>query len=193
MQNVLLFDRNFTYLLSIIFPHNDFFNQLFSFLSLRGFSIFIWILVIISALVFEERKNPGISKRDKKFFVIFIFTFLIAAVFSTYVFKPIISRPRPLVNAEFFTQNANSCPRDFSFPSGHATTAFAAASILSAFNKKRKWLYYTTALLISYSRIFLFCHYLLDIVAGAVLGYLIGKTILLLSDRYTFPFRRKNQ
>lgn len=186
MIALLKFDLFISALLRLIIPHNNFFNLLFSFFSLRGNSILIWILVIVMAVIMEERKNPGLSDRDKKFIAFFLISFLTAAIMSTFVLKNIFRRPRPIyvkqvvpifLNKTTFLNNS-TCPRDFSFPSGHATTAFAAATILTAFNKKRKWLYYLTAVLISYSRIYLGCHYFFDVLVGAFLGYLLSKLIL---------------
>lgn len=199
MSNILKFDLYTTALLRTIFPHNDFFNLFFSFFSLKGNSILIWILIIIVIVVFEERKNPGISSRDKKFISIFLVSFLVTSVLSTFVLKNVFRRPRPFFRTDYNRFQlikpilTDACPKDYSFPSGHAVTAFAAAAVLTSFNKKRKWFYYITAILISYSRIYLGCHYLFDVFVGAIFGYLISKTILLLlSSPYTFPFRRRS-
>jgi len=160
-------DFQLTNILKSIFPHNGFFDYFFSFFSLRGNSILVWILVIIIALIVEERKNPGISRKDKQFATLFLTAFLLSALIVEFPLKNLFHRQRPI--------STNYCPTDFSFPSGHATTAFAAATVLTSFNKKRKWLYYLTAILISYSRIYLVCHYFFDITFGAILGIIISK------------------
>jgi len=184
MVNLLRFDLYATAFLRIIFPHNDFFNLLFSFFSLKGNSILIWILVIIVAVILEERKNPGINNRDKKFIAIFLVSFLTATVLSTFVLKNVFRRPRPFFRTDYNRFQlikpilTDACPKDFSFPSGHAVSAFAAAAVLTSFSKKRRWLYYLIALLISYSRIYLGCHYFFDVIAGAIFGYLISKAFL---------------
>lgn len=64
--------------------------------------------------------------------------------------------------------DANS--RD-SFPSGHATAAFAVATVESQFHPKQAILWYAGATYISYSRLRLNRHYVQDVVAGAALGY----------------------
>jgi undecaprenyl-diphosphatase len=193
MVNFIRDDSILTKLLSQIFPHNIFFDYLFSFFSLKGGSIFIWILIIALVLFLEERKNPGVNRRDKKFLIIFFGTFLITSFFTDILLKNYFRRPRPYpIVPVHYNLIANTCPVDFSFPSGHAAAAFAAAGVLSYFDKRRRGLYYTIAVLISYSRIYLGCHYLADVVAGALIGYLISKATLLLFSRDTFPFRRKN-
>jgi undecaprenyl-diphosphatase len=123
-------------------------------------------------LILEERKNPGITKQDKKFIFIFSASFLLTFLLSDIVLKNIFMRFRPLLGSI-------SCPHDFSFPSTHAATAFAAATILAYFDKKRCWFYYIVAILISYSRIYLGCHYFFDVLVGGLLGLIISKIILI--------------
>lgn len=177
MDKIISLDYFLTNFFNKIIPHNQFFDYFFSFFSLKGSSIFIWILVIILVVILEERKNPGITKQDIKFIFLFFTTFIITYILSDFILKNIFMRPRPLVTnhyslATFF------CPVDFSFPSAHAATAFVAAGVLSHFDKKRSWFYYIVAVLISYSRIYLGCHYFFDVVFGAIIGYIISKLIL---------------
>ncbi len=157
-------DLFFTQSINSILPHNHFFNLFFSFFSQQGASIFIWIVIIITILLFEEKQNH-------RFIIYFLIAFLLAYVSSEFVIKNIVARPRPI------STNFN-CPNDFSFPSTHATTAFAAATVLSFFHKKRKLFYYLLAIIISLSRIYLSCHFVFDTIAGGLLGYLIAKAVL---------------
>jgi membrane-associated phospholipid phosphatase len=58
-----------------------------------------------------------------------------------------------------------------SFPSGHATAAFAVAAMQSTFHPHQAWAWYTGATLISWSRLRLNRHHPQDVVAGALLGF----------------------
>ena len=60
-----------------------------------------------------------------------------------------------------------------SFPSGHTTTAFAMFSLLAFTTRKKELqlLYFLTALVIGYSRIYLGQHFFEDVLAGAALGF----------------------
>lgn len=187
MQTLLSLDYFLTNFFSKIIPHNIFFDYFFSFFSLRGSSTLIWILVSGIVVLLEERKNPGISKRDKKFLILFSLSFLLTAFLSDIILKNIFLRPRPAfsdfirlypISSNFF------CPTDFSFPSAHASTAFAAATVLAYFDKKRGWVYYLVAVLISYSRIYLGCHYFFDVIGGVAIGFTISKIILFFSKKY---------
>ncbi len=62
-----------------------------------------------------------------------------------------------------------------SFPSGHATAAFAVATMQSHYHPKQAPFWYTGAALISYSRVKLNRHYYKDVVAGATVGYFTAR------------------
>lgn len=164
LSYLLSIDSQITQFIKNIFPHNNFFDLFFSFFSQQGSSIVIWLIIIGLIIVFE-------GKQHHNFIIYFVIAFLSAYVVSDLLMKNMIVRPRPI--PDFF-----SCPSNHSFPSTHAATAFAAAAILSYFHKKRKYYFYLVAFLISLSRVYLSCHYVLDIVTGGLMGYLIAKIIL---------------
>ncbi len=147
-------------------PRNVAFDNLFLFLSLSGLTVFIWIILLALMIFWEE-------KRHKKFIVYFLLAFVTTSFLVNILIKNIIKRDRPYVAKNI---SAPSCPGDFGFPSGHAAGAFAGAVVFAYFDKKRRYLYFTIASLIAFSRIYLHCHYLLDIISGALIGYGIGKS-----------------
>ncbi len=64
-------------------------------------------------------------------------------------------------------------PRTSSFPSGHATSAFSAAVLLSE-NDVLWPLYYAVALIVAGSRLHVKIHHASDVAAGAALGVALG-------------------
>ncbi len=62
-----------------------------------------------------------------------------------------------------------------SFPSGHATGAFAVATVESALHPKQAIYWYAGASLISASRFTIHRHTVGDVLAGAALGYGVGR------------------
>lgn len=62
-----------------------------------------------------------------------------------------------------------------SFPSGHTTEAFSLYLTFALFteNKKFKFLFFTLALLVGYSRIYLSQHFFEDVYAGSVIGTVV--------------------
>ena len=190
MNKIISLDYLLTNFLNRLTPHNTFFDYFFSFFSLKGSFIFVWLLVMLIVLILEERKNSGITKHDKKFIILLSVAFLSTFSLSDIILKNIFLRPRPFLSSSIYHLGSLSCPKDFSFPSAHAATAFAAATIFTYFDKKRKGLYYTIAVLISYSRIYLGCHYFLDVISGAIIGYIISQLLLFVHG--TFPFHRRS-
>lgn len=102
------------------------------------------------------------------------------------VLKPIVARPRPAVPTP--TASAISAtapkralpplPRTASFPSGHATSTFGAAVAVSRMWPQTRIVWWTLALLIGYSRIYLGHHYPLDVVGGALFGIAVAFWVL---------------
>jgi membrane-associated phospholipid phosphatase len=67
-----------------------------------------------------------------------------------------------------------------SFPSGHTTASFAVASVIAAQYRDIKWIpiaAYSVASLAGISRIYDNKHWLSDVVAGAVVGTLVGNFV----------------
>ncbi len=67
-----------------------------------------------------------------------------------------------------------------SFVSGHTSVTFAAATVLGAYYKDRKWvgiMAFSLASLVAVSRVYDDKHWVSDVVAGAALGYSIGRLV----------------
>lgn len=182
MNQLLQFDGLITQILTGLVPHTAFFDLVFSFLSLKGYSIAIWLVIVTLLLIFEE-------KRDKKhhFVGYFLLSFIATAVIVSYPLKMAFHRERPIATTSFSLQ---SCPKDFSFPSGHAATAFAAATFLAVHDKKRRWFYYLIAVLISFSRIYLQCHFFFDVIVGGLVGTGITSAVIYLESRLNHNHKR---
>jgi len=104
---------------------------------------------------------------------------------SSHVIKPWIERTRPsnaLVPAEVVLLVERT--RSFSFPSSHATNAFAGALYFSTFLRRLTWPLYVLAVLISFSRIAVGVHYPLDVVGGALIGLGSAAAVLALVCRF---------
>ncbi|HET9443722.1 MAG TPA: phosphatase PAP2 family protein [Acidimicrobiales bacterium] len=79
--------------------------------------------------------------------------------------RPAVELPRPLRLRR---------PRTSSFPSGHATSAFTAAGLLS--DGDRAWpLYYAVAVVVASSRVYVRIHHASDVVAGIAVGVALGR------------------
>jgi undecaprenyl-diphosphatase len=86
------------------------------------------------------------------------------------VIKPLVGRERPSIIATDPPRDLPPLPRTFSFPSGHAASTFGAALAVSRMWPQTTMVWWSLALLVGYSRIYLGHHYPLDVAGGAILG-----------------------
>ncbi|HSB80711.1 MAG TPA: phosphatase PAP2 family protein [Candidatus Methylomirabilis sp.] len=90
------------------------------------------------------------------------------------VVKNVACRARPNApQAGAFLSSFPCFPASYayaSFPSGHATTAFATALILAFWYPRQTGLFVGLAILVGLSRVVLGAHFPSDVLAGAVLG-----------------------
>lgn len=87
--------------------------------------------------------------------------------------KNLVARPRPCwINPDVSLLVA--MPKDYSFPSGHTLHCFIAATVLMCYDRRLGIPALGMALLVSFSRLYLYVHFPSDILAGALLGTGIG-------------------
>ena len=110
---------------------------------------------------------------------------MIASIAIFRMFKVLFARPRPiLVVSPLRSRFLDS----YSFPSGHATTSFALAWVVSVCYP-HTWVQiaiYLAAIAISFSRVYMREHYPLDVICGALLGTAIAVYLLPLLQRVVF-------
>lgn len=74
----------------------------------------------------------------------------------------------------------------YSFPSGHTTSVFTTAVIISLYFGEKKWiaiLCFAVACLTAYSRVYLGEHFIMDIWMGSLIGVLTGTCCVLVQQR----------
>ena len=144
--------------------HSAFLNFVFQGVTLLGDGIFSVVFCLV--LLFFKKRHLS--------FIVFI-SFATSGIF-TQVLKDFISEARPAL----FLENSNypyfidhvTLHNFHSFPSGHATSAFAFVSIIAFVVKDKKEALPLLALgaLVGYSRIYLGQHFLLDVTVGSFIG-----------------------
>jgi undecaprenyl-diphosphatase len=110
-----------------------------------------------------------------------VFTVVAVAVadLAATALKPVFAVERPSMRyAE--PKVLVRAPTDGSFPSGHAATSFAAATVLSFAAPRWAPAFYLLATAISFSRVYVGVHYPLDILGGAALGVAVAIALRLL-------------
>ena len=109
---------------------------------------------------------------------------ILASGIITPTLKFVIGRERPneSVSSTSFHPFSGS---DNSFPSGHATQAFAVASVISA-HSDQVWVSvaaYTVAGLVGFARIYHNAHWTSDVTAGAIIGTFVGRGVVALNKK----------
>jgi undecaprenyl-diphosphatase len=140
-------------------------------------SIPIYLLLILWILINDK-------KRIWQFLAISVLLICLTDFISAQVLKPLFHRPRPLYDSYFsnFFRELVSKGGIYSFPSSHASNHFGLAFLwcgayYKIYGKKIYWPI-IWASFICYAQIYVGKHYLSDILAGALLGYLLSKLVL---------------
>lgn len=139
-------------------------------------SVFIVFIVMTTLFLWGERKREWIPV---------LWTSFITTVVISMLLKLTIARPRPLGIAVVTLFGII----DYAFPSLHAASSFTAIATLDREFPMFKWFWVLLAITVAFSRIYLKVHYLSDVVAGALLGYVIGYFFVHLEEKFKF-FKR---
>lgn len=112
------------------------------------------------------------KKRELKLLGLIMLTGLTVSFYVVSGLKVLVARPRPfLVLTDVFLLAKD---KSMSFPSGHAATSFMVATALAAYFKRYAAIFYSFAAAVAVSRVYMGVHYPSDVLAGAVIGCLIG-------------------
>lgn len=147
--------------------HNLLFDKMMPLISRIGDISTIWLIVAVVFLLIPKYRKYG---------MMIVFAVLLAAFIGEVVLKNLVERVRPCnINTVFPILIPR--PTDFSFPSGHTSSSFAAATIIWKAKRKFGILALLLASFIAFSRLYLYVHYPTDILAGLVLGLLCALTV----------------
>ena len=151
-------------------------------LTLLGDAGMVWIMLAALLLLRPKHRRAGITVAA---------ALILGLVVCNLCMKPLFARIRPydyqllrfgkeiplLIQAE----------RDFSFPSGHTIASFEAATALWLYNKKWGTWAMVLAVLIAFSRLYLYVHYPTDVICSVILGMGIGLLSFQLVNRLPKP------
>ncbi len=138
-----------------------------------------WYPVWLFLLIYLPWKG---GKKGRWALLLILLSFAAADASAYRIFKPWIQRVRPcnvVENVHLLVGNKTS----WSMPSNHAANFFAVAAVLSWFYRKYRVYFYSLSALVAYSRVAVGVHYPFDVLAGALLGYIVARVWLYLFVR----------
>lgn len=124
-----------------------------------------WILLALVLMAFPKTRRAGFAMG---------IALLLGLLVCNLTLKPLMARMRPYDYqlTVFGKQIALlvATPHDFSFPSGHTLASFEAATVLLINNRKLGIPAMILAVLIAFSRLYLYVHYPTDVIFSVFMG-----------------------
>jgi len=127
-----------------------------------------WIACSVLLMLFRKTRKTGLGM---------IIALMIGLVVCNMTLKPMVQRIRPYdlqADLGVVIPLLNGAMHDFSFPSGHTIASFEAAVVLLKNSKKMGIPAMILAVLIAFSRLYLYVHYPTDVIASILLGTLFA-------------------
>ena len=188
MQAILEFDKA-VFLFFENYLWSPLADTIMTFITQLGDKGFIWIVIGLVLLFFKKYRKYG---------VMVIGGLMCSLVINDFILKPLFNRPRPFdLDLDFWKAfyeypNFVTKPTSVSFPSGHTSSSFAAATALFFSRKKRICLpALVLAFLIAVSRIYVHVHFCTDVLAGFVVGVIYGLLAYLIVQKLVWPIYEK--
>ena len=161
---------------------SGFMDKFMPFITIFGDAGIFWMVWAGVLLIFRKTRKMGLGM-----FIAMILGLLVCNI----TLKPLVARIRPydLQLKEFgvTTNLLSGAMHDFSFPSGHTIASFEAAVVLLKNSKKMGIPAMVLAVLISFSRLYLYVHYPTDVIASVILGTIFA----LIGDAVAKPIAPK--
>lgn len=143
---------------------NTVLDLLMPIISFLGNGGWIWIVCALVLLCLPAYRQTGMT---------LLAGLLCGLLIGNVLLKLTVARERPCWINDAYALLIKS-PSDYSFPSGHTLSSAIGATVLTLRNQKFGWVAIPLAVLIAFSRLYLYVHFPSDVLTGAVLGVAIG-------------------
>ena len=145
--------------------HCGFLDAVMPVITALGNGGIFWIALALVLIITPKYRKAGLSMG---------LALLMGLLVCNLTIKPLVARIRPYdYQLEHFGNTISlliKTPHDYSFPSGHTIASFEAAIALLLHNRKLGIPATVLAVLIAFSRLYLYVHYPTDVLVSVALG-----------------------
>jgi len=141
-----------------------FFDWFFPLITKLGDAGIFWIALAVVLMIFPRTRKTGAMMG---------LALVFGLIICNLTLKPLVARIRPYdVNTAVSLLVERM--HDFSFPSGHTVASFEGAGVLMIRDKRFGIPALILAILIAFSRLYLYVHFPSDVLVGIILGLLFA-------------------
>ena len=147
---------------------SDLLDTIMPIITLFGEDGIFWIAWAVLLILFPKTRKTGLGMG---------FALIMGLLICNVTLKPLIARIRPYDLQAQLGTTINlliDAQHDFSFPSGHTIASFEASVVLLKNSKKMGIPAIIIAVLVTFSRLYLYVHYPTDVLVSIVLGTLFA-------------------
>jgi len=134
----------------------------------------IWIVSAFVLICFKKYRKCGADM---------LIGMLIGLIIGNLIIKNLVARERPCWIDTAFNMLI-TVPKDYSFPSGHTLSSVISSAVIMRKSRILGIFSAVTALLIAFSRMYLFVHFPTDILGGIILGLIIGISTPVITSKF---------
>ena len=161
-------------------PWLDWIMPTISFLCNGGW---FWIALAVLCLIWKKHRRCGMN---------IAMGLILCGLFGNILLKHLAARSRPCwINTNIDMLIA--IPTDYSFPSGHTLHSFIGAISLWKTDRRMGYAALPLAVLIAFSRLYLYVHFPTDILGGAILGILIVLLVYYFGEKVRMKLSERKQ
>lgn len=169
IDKIKKYDVHFAFYM-LKFHKHKILNKIMMFISSCGDFGMSWLIIVLITNLFKKTRSMSIH---------LLLALIVATLIGQITIKTIVKRKRPC-HTYTNVQMLVSVPNDLSFPSGHTTSSFACCTVLFLYSPALGIIGLIYATLTAISRLYLFVHYLSDVLFGAMLGIIIGYIVCII-------------
>lgn len=151
-------------------------DKIMVFITHLGDEGYLWIAIAVLMLFFKKTRKCGIM---------LAMVLIAGLVVGNLGLKNLIARERPYVqNPEMLEHLLIKPLSSYSCPSGHTMSSVECATVIFMFDKRYGIPAVIIAALIGFSRMYLYVHFLTDVLLGALIGIALGMLVYFIYQKF---------